>query len=550
MNPSTSHGPRRLLAVGLTAVLALTTACTNDPGERPTDRSRPAALEQFRATDGLYAVPQLMAHKPPTNLADTTFWVSALAMTAKSGRVTLAPRAVQALRPLVNAEQTIDQLWYASMLEEHTGAQLVDEKLVDAVLRLQRKDGFFAPADAPEYQLQVPRLVDYSFRAAQGLRDRGRSGWMPRLEAAVAAVDPTAAPAEYGRFQLSALRAGLGAVTPAGTPGGAARGGAVTATPPTASSQAEHVFDLLAQAEAGRRIDPALATAWVTWLGAVHASAAEYYVVSRALVLAGASQSETARLRAAVERAALAFARGDGTYFAYSETAGDLKSSYLYLVVSSISTGKVWRDPQLVEAARRALGARSQPGPFGTWDRFLGERVAEMAGSGERIDSIETHPAWVPGLEKNIRALPENVVVAVDAGVVVPELWDPAATKDPGMLAHLYVANWLARAATPEVRPDVLAGWRDLLVGATPRTPNRELYLAAAALLLADPRGDTRVITSTTAALEATQSSCGGLSFLVRTASGTSECDIQASLARSLFQLARRGESLEDALAS
>jgi hypothetical protein len=118
------------------------------------------------------------------------------------------------------------------------------------------------------------------------------------------------------------------------------------------------------------------------------------------------------------------------------------------------------------------------------------------------------------------------------------------------MLAHLYVANWLARAATPEVRPDVLAGWRDLLVGATPRTPNRELYLAAAALLLADPRGDTRVITSTTAALDATQSSCGGLSFLVRTASGTSECDIQASLARSLFQLARRGESLEDALAS
>jgi hypothetical protein len=529
---------------GVVAVLALTAGCDAETAPSTTDRGRPAAIEQFRASDGLYAVPQLMAQKPPTDVADTAFWVCALALTDGSGRAQLAPRTVAALRPLVNAERTIDRLWLASMLEEQTGADLVDDALVRAVLRLQRPDGFFAPADAPAAQLDQPRLVDYSFRAAEGLRQRDRSGWLPRLESAAAGVTPAAARTEYGRYQLSRLRS-----TPAAVPAASESTGTVTATPPSSSSESEHVFDLLAQAQSGRRIDPATASAWVTWLGSVPASAAEYYVVSRALAAAGAPRQQVARLHADVQRASQHFERGDGTYFAYSETAGDLKSSYLYLLVSTITTGGAWQDPQLVQAAERTLGAKSQPGPFATWDRFLAERVTELAGSGVRIHSLETHPAWVPGLEKNIRSLPENVAVAVDAGVVVPELWHPAATKDPGMLAHLYVANWLARASTPEVTPDLLADWRRLLEGATSRTANRERYLTAGALLLADPRGDTGAVTTTIAAHDGAESRCGGLAFLVRTASGSSECDIQASLARSLFQLASRGESLEDALA-
>ena len=526
---------RTVSVVSVAAMFALS-ACTVEQ-EPPTSQQRPRAMDRFLASDGLYAVPQLMTQRPPANLADTAFWISARSLTSAT-RQRLAPDAVDVLRPLANAEPGIDALWAATLLRDHTGSDLAAPALVTAVRGLQRPDGFFAPADAPKERLDAAALVDYSYRAAQGLRGRASDTWLSALQAAAATVDPASLPTAYARMELAQLRAGLARAATTGHP--------VSATPPTTAAEAEHLFDLLAQVEDGGRLSPDRAADWVRWATSTRLTAAEYYVVAKALVEGGAPPHEVRSLAGRVAASSAAFARTDGTYHAYSETAGDVKASYFYLVTSQITSGSSWRDPGLAAAVERAGGAPSS-GPFRQWDAFLRARVREMAGGSGRVTSIEIHPAWVKGLERNVRSLPENVVIAVDAGVVVPALWDPSATTDAGMLAHLYVANWLARAATPSVSSALLAEWRRRLQSPTPQTANRELFLVAAALLLADPRGDTDGVRRTVAGLEA-PGGCEGLAFLARTARASRDCDIQASLARSIFQLVSRGETLEDAL--
>ncbi|MEO7448502.1 MAG: hypothetical protein ABI336_09550 [Humibacillus sp.] len=553
---------RRLTAPALVAALTLSaSACsievrTDASPSATLTSAAPAGMERLRASNGLYAVPQLMSDEAPLDLPDTVFWLSARALTTPQGQVALSPTAASALRPVVNEKGGIDQLWMATTIRDRTGVDLVAPALVDGVLRLQRADGFFAPSDAPAADLAAADLVDYSFRAAEGLRGRRDGSWAARVRQAAKAVDPAALTTAYSRHQLSVLQGDATTKPAASTPG------LVTATPPSGPADSEHVFDLLAQTETGLQLSGDLADSWVDWAAKAHPTAAEFYVVGRSLASGGAPSDTLARFHADVEQAAAAFARPDGTYHAYSETAGDLKTSYLYLVVSTLRTGSAWRDDRLVTAARAATAASSatpapdgsptggggDADPFETWDRYLGARVSELAGSGERVHSIELHPAWVDGLEQNVRSLPDNVLVAVDAGTAVPTLWRPDASTDPGVLAHLYVANWMARATAPSVSASLRAQWRSRLTAPPRGTSSRELYLTAAALLLADPQSPKDRVHAAVSSFGRPEG-CGEVAFLTRTAPGSSECDLQAALAEALYQLVDRGETVEDALA-
>jgi len=516
------------------------TGCTTTGSSSTEAPGAPAGMSRFRASDGLYAVPQLMQHKPSADLSDTTFWVAARSL-ASGGPVVLAASAATQLTPLINDDPSIDRLMMATLLRDHTGTDLASGPLVEAVAHEQDASGFFAPTAMPASERTPAALVDQSYRAALGLATRDTTAtWRPRLVAAARSVLPSTLTTRYSRYQLAYLQALSG-------PAAGSVGATVDATPPASPDQSEHLFDLLAEARAGDRLDDSSATRWLEWVRSARPSAAETYVVAQALSSAHAPTPILHQLAEVVGELAAPYERGDGTYHAQFDTAGDLKASYLFLVAARLSSGRAWRDQPLVDAVTR-MAPPAGNDPYAAWEAFLRARVTELASDGSRVTSLEVHPAWQSELSQNVRSLPENVVLAIDAGVVVPTLWKPETVDGPGPLAHLYVANWLARSATPAVSGPVLDGWRQELGSPPSDVSNRELFTVATALMLADPRGSTETVRGLADRRMATDGNCGDVPFLVTSSSADSSCDLQASLAAAVMHTALDGGSLEHAL--
>lgn len=526
----------RALAVVLCLLLCgCMPTVTQDEPEAVT--SLPAELQQFQAEDGLLMVPQLVDR--PANLPTTAFALGLRKLVEPSSPPALQPKALATLRSSPGSDGAVRRAWYLSQVEAALSVPVLDAGSLAEVRAAQQPSGWFFATRPQDVRASkdLVSLIDESSKAVEvlGTRDPSQQ-WRVRLRAAAESVDVEGL-APFTRWQLTRILrvTGSGASVPV-LPTAAAP------APPTRIQDEEAAsLDLAGHLALGGSIRRELADGWVTWMQGPR-PVGLLAVVAEQLLQHGAV-ADADRIRAAVASRLEPLELADGSFAADGSVAGDLRATYLMLLLSRL-TGHPFTDAELGRALAQYAPGPEDPATAG-WARALRTR-AEALATGTPGGTDATQLRWFGESDPaGARQLPALALMAVDLGVTVPRpVVADLSSMQPGPAAHAAVASWIAHGNVPAVTPTTVTAW-ERMVRTSSATDLREYFHAATALLVTQGVTDsTRWIVDDARTRLADHGGCRGVRFLLPERAGSPDCDLQVSTAAYLFSVAADSEEI------